>query len=75
MYINGHNVSGDEEGMHYLRHLDPDEAKVLYDYARKHGAAEFETQVHGLRHNFTLKYENYEFTVEDRGAQGGGGWL
>lgn len=75
MYIHGHEVDGDEDGIHYLRHLDPDEAKVLFEYAKRHGHAEFEARVSGIRRNYALKYDNYRYTVEAEGTEGGGGWL
>lgn len=75
MYIHGHEVDGDEDGIHYLRHLDDQEAKVLFEYAKKRGSADFETRVSGIRRNFALTYDNYHYSVADQGAERGGGWL
>jgi hypothetical protein len=75
MYIHGHNVDGDEDGIHYLRHLDPEESRVLFEYAKKRGQAEFESRVSGVRRNYALKYDNYRYSVESQGAESGGGWL
>lgn len=75
MDIHGHIVDGDENGIHYLRHLDAEEAKVLFEFAKRHGAAEFETRVSGIRHNYSLRYENYRYAVADGGSESGGGWL
>jgi hypothetical protein len=74
MDVHGHIISGDETGVHYLRHLDLEESRVLFDYAKKRGSANFETTVQGIRRNFTLTYNNYEYKVEARGPEHHG-WL
>lgn len=69
--IHGHHVEGDEDGMKYLHSLDSDEARVIFDYARSHGHAEFED--HANRHNYTLTDKNGVYEVERR--KSGGGWF
>jgi hypothetical protein len=56
--IHGHSVDGDDAGQIALRHLDNEEALVLFDYAKHHGEAEFEGMVNGHRLNFTLIRES-----------------
>lgn len=56
--LHGHQVLHDEqdhEGYDYLAHkIQAEEAKVIFEYARIHGTAEFETHLHkdySLVHN------------------------
>ncbi len=62
--IDGHSVDGDDEGRHYLYALEYNEAKVLFEYAKRHGEAEFEDRKKGR--NYTLKYQGGEYTVDRR---------
>jgi len=55
----GHPVyheDSDHDGYDYLAHkIQAEEAKVLFEYARVHGSAEFETH---LSKNYTLTHNN-----------------
>jgi len=42
--IDGHKVDGDEDGRHYLYALETSEAKIIFEHAKKHGAADYITK-------------------------------
>ena len=75
MTIHGHSVSGDFDGMSYLKKLDPGEAKVLFEYAKKHGSADFETKLSTSRTNFQLVYKGGEYEVVGEGKERSSGWF
>jgi hypothetical protein len=63
--IDGHPVYHDDEDHHGVEYLnskiDRNEAKVLFDYAKTHGTAEFETQ--GGK-NYSLVHNNEKGNYE-----------
>lgn len=72
--MDGHKVEGDEEGRRYLRALEINEAKVIFEYAKKHGVAEFED--HRYNRNYTLRYDKNTlvYAVEQRKPKSIGWW-
>ncbi|MBI4414726.1 MAG: hypothetical protein HY566_00620 [Candidatus Kerfeldbacteria bacterium] len=58
----------------YLRHLDSDEARVIFDYAKNHGSAEFEFKKGGTTHDCTMKYDDGAYIVQEQ-ENAGGGWF
>lgn len=69
--IHGHSVLSDDlHGMRYLRKLDPDEAKTIFQQAKTQGSAEFETRTPGgRRHNYSARYKNGRYTLKDQGRE------
>ncbi len=65
--VHGHVVDGEWEAVAALKQLDNEEAKVLFEFARHHGEAEFEGSISGHRKNFTLIREaDGSHRVEER---------
>jgi len=62
--IDNHTVTGDDDGCRYLNSLEYNEAKVIFEHAKRHGMADFED--HRTRRNYTLHYHNGAYTVNDR---------
>lgn len=76
--IHGRSVStgaDDDESRRYLRELDNDEAKVIFDQAKRRGTAEFEVRRNGTRENYSAGYKNGKYTVKDEGKQKSSGWF
>lgn len=59
----------DKDSRRYLRALDTDEAKTIFNQAKVHGNAEFETRQHGVRENRTAEYKDGKYTVKDEGKE------
>lgn len=72
--LHGHVVYCDDEDIrHYFRHLDHDEADMIFDRAKAHGHAEFEVKKHdGSRHNCSMRHHNGYYAVENEGRQNTG---
>lgn len=76
--IHGHSVStgaDDDESRRYLRGLDNEEAKAIFDQAKVHGTAEFEVSRNGTRENYSAGYKDGKYTVKDEGKQKSSGWF
>ncbi len=68
--IHGHTVYCDDEDIrHYLRHLDHDEAKVIFGHAKHRGRAEFEVHHDGGRYNCTMHYHNGTYMIYEEGRE------
>ncbi len=70
--IHGHIIESSEHAQGprgYLRGLDPEEAKPIFNYARAHGDVEFEVRQHGVRENFGMEYKNGKYKITDEGKQ------
>lgn len=71
-FIHGHSV---ESSVHangvrgYLRGLDVEEAKPVFNYARLHTDAEFEIRQHNIRENFGMAFKAGKYKVRDEGKQ------
>lgn len=73
--IHTHPVYCDEYDVRaYLRHLDSDEAKVIFEFAKHHGSAEFEFKKNGTTHNCTMEYDDGAYIVQKKESEEGG-WL
>lgn len=77
--IHGHVVNtdaDDKDSRRYLRSLDTDEAKTIFNQARVHGNAEFETRQRGMRENHSAQYEDGRYTVRREGKEkSGSSWF
>lgn len=76
--IHGHQVStnaDDEHSRQYLRSLDVDEAKTIFEQAKRAGNAEFEINKDGTRHNYSAGYKDGKYTVTNKGKQKPSGWF
>lgn len=74
--VHGHTVDGEWEAVAALKKLDSEEAKVLFEYARHHGEAEFEGNVNGKRRDYTLVRESDStHRIEERQEKKSTGWF
>lgn len=76
--IHNHPVYCDDlELRRYLKKLDEDEAKALFDYAREHGDTEFEMRKPGSneRLNCSMRYDEGAYIVAIENKEGGSGWF
>lgn len=71
--IHGHIIESSEHAQGprgYLRGLDKEEAKPLFDYARVHHDVEFEVRKHnGVRENFSMEHKAGKYKITDQGKQ------
>lgn len=70
--IHGHSVASSIHAngpRGYLRGLDNEEAKPLFNYAHMHHTAEFEVRQHGVRENVSLEYKNGKYKITEQGKQ------
>ena|GEM_PF-3160417 len=71
--IHGHPVyCDDEDAREYLRHLDNQEADVIFSHAKVHGNADFEISDGGTRYNYSMTYHNGGYSVVKEGKEGSG---
>lgn len=72
-FIHGHSVQSSAHAngpRGYLRGLDVEEAKPLFNYARLHNDAQFEVRhLNGVRENYGLEHKGGKYTVKDQGKQ------
>ncbi len=74
--IHGHPVYCDDYSIReYLRHLDNEEAKVIFEYAKHHGSSAFEYKKGGTRTNATMEYDNGAYIIRSEGAESGSSWF
>jgi hypothetical protein len=76
--IHNHDIDGDQDGLHAVKQLDSEEFQVLYEHAKRHGAADFEGTVHGKRMNFKLVRESdgtHRVESEGKEASHTTGWF
>lgn len=76
--IHNHPVYCDDlEVRRYLKKLDDEEAKAIFEYARMHGTSEFEMRKPGSneRQNCSMQYDDGAYIVTIEGNEGGSGWF
>ncbi|MFH1171376.1 MAG: hypothetical protein V1778_02460 [bacterium] len=75
--IHGHSVYCDDLDLRrYLKKLDQEEAKAIFDYARVHGHTEFEWRKlnSNTRLNCTMEYDDGAYIVRIEGKEETG-WI
>ena len=72
--IHGHPVyCDDQDTRFYLKRLDSQEAKAIFDYAKNHGRTDFEMRKQsGTRYNCFMEYDDGAYIVVNEGQQSTG---
>lgn len=76
--IHNHPVHCDDRDVRqYLKKLDEEEAKAIFEYARMHGRTDFEMKKpnSNTRYNCDMVYDDGAYIVTLEGKQGGSGWF